>query len=531
MENITIENLSFSYPQSKKNVLSNISMQIKAGEFVVVAGKSGCGKTTLLRHLKPALTPHGKRSGAIYFGNKNINDLTQREKACKIGFVMQNPDNQLVTDKVWHELSFGLENIGTDSDTIRLRVAETAEYFGISDLFNREVNTLSGGQKQIVNLAAVMAMNPDVLILDEPVSQLDPISAAEFLENVEKINKELGITVILTEHRLEEIFALADKILLLENGKIMSFDTPAQTGNKLNDELKSASFLMPAPMRIFAACGDEKSACPITVRDGRAWLKSTLHDVTYTCVQPSVQMFDDIALQVKDVYFKYDKNGKTVLDGVALNLQKSRITAILGGNGSGKSTLLKIIAGINKPFYGKVKTNNLKIAYLPQQVQTVFTQKTVKEDFMCMSTNYADIACLTETEKLLPIHPFDLSGGEMQRAAIAKVLLTKPDVLLLDEPTKGMDGEFKIKFADILKELALSGCTILMVSHDIEFCALYSDVCMMLFDGKIVSEKDAHSFFAGNSFYTTAAYRMSAKIFENAVTCEEVAHLWQKNQI
>ncbi len=529
MENIRIENLSFCYPLCKKKTLNGISLTIEAGEFVIVAGRSGSGKTTLLRHLKPALVPNGKSEGEIYFGLRKLSELSENEKARKIGFVMQNPDSQLVCEKVWQELAFGLENLGFDSDTIRLRVAETAEYFGISYLFNREVNTLSGGQKQLVNLASVMAMNPDLLILDEPVSQLDPISAAEFLENVEKINKELGITVIITEHRLEEIFALADKILILENGETVSFDTPLATGNSIRNGLDFARFLMPSPMRIYAEC-ESDLPCPVTVRDGRKWLKNSLDEIKYSTVETPELKNNDAVLKVKDVYFKYSKDGEKVLDGIDFSLQKGRITAILGGNGSGKSTLLKLIAGVNKPLYGKIKSEKLKIAYLPQQVQAVFTQKSVKDDFRCICDDFSYIAQLTETQSLLEMHPFDLSGGEMQRAALAKVLLTNPDVLLLDEPTKGMDGEFKLKFAEIIKRITDSGCTVLMVSHDIEFCALYADICMMLFDGKIVSEKDAHSFFSGNSFYTTSAYRMSAKIFENAVTYEEVASLWRKNQ-
>ena len=219
VEKIKIKNLIFSYPNSEKTALNDINLTINQGEFVTICGKSGCGKSTLLRHLKPILTPHGKTSGEIYFDGKSIYDLSDREQAENIGFVMQNPDNQIVTDKVWHELVFGLESLGINSAEIRSKAAEMASFFGIQNWFYENVANLSGGQKQILNLASVMTMNPTLLLLDEPSSQLDPIAAHDFFTMLERINTELGVTIILSEHNLSEVFPLSDKVAVMENGK------------------------------------------------------------------------------------------------------------------------------------------------------------------------------------------------------------------------------------------------------------------------------------------------------------------------
>ena len=529
MDKLIIENLSFAYPGKSGKTLCDISLEISQGEYIVIAGKSGCGKTTLLRHLKPALTPHGKRSGRILIGGRELKQMSEREQAQKIGFVMQDPDSQIVTDKVWHELAFGLENLGFDRNTIRLRVAEMAAYFGIDEWFDCEVGSLSGGQKQLLNLAAVMAMHPDVLILDEPVSQLDPVAASDFLDTVAKINRELGVTVILTEHRLEEIFSFADKIAVMDSGRIVSFESPQRTGEKLSFSLSFIRYAMPVPMKIYAEVGDTSLPCPVNIREGRKWLSEILPEMHDAMIENEEPPISESVITLRDIHFKYDKKGKTVLNDLSASFQGGKITAVLGGNGAGKSTLLKIIAGICKPQAGKIKCGKMKIAYLPQHVQTVFTEKTVRADLLLMDENIGEVVSLTDIQDILASHPFDISGGEMQRAALAKILLTSPDVLLLDEPTKGMDGGYKEKFAEILKSLAAKGKTVILVSHDIEFCASYADVCMMLFGGKIAAQNHARSFFSGNTFYTTAASRMSRSVFENAVTAEEVAYLCKKN--
>ena len=264
MEAFKVENLTFRYPETGVDVLKDICFCINKGEFITLCGPSGCGKSTLLRNMKPVLAPVGIKSGKILFNGSEISTLSQREQSEKIGYVMQSPDNQIVTDKVWHELAFGLESLGFDNKTIRKRVAETASFFGIQSLFDKSVDELSGGQKQLLNLASIMAMQPEVLILDEPTSQLDPIAASDFLAVISKINREIGTTILITEHRLDEILPVSDRVLVMENGEIISDDTPQNTGINLKRKNSKTFLSLPSPMRIWDSC-DGKSPCPVTV--------------------------------------------------------------------------------------------------------------------------------------------------------------------------------------------------------------------------------------------------------------------------
>ena len=269
MDHFEIKNLTFRHAGEKeRESLKNVSLSVRRGEYVVLCGRSGSGKTTLVRHLKTVLTPAGKRSGEILFGGVPLSEVSQRDQAAKIGYVMQNPDEQLVTDKVWHELAFGLESLGCDQRTMRLRVAEMACYFGIQDWFHRDVATLSGGQKQLLNLASIMAMQPEALILDEPTSQLDPIAASDFLNTVRKINLELGTTVILTEHRLEDILPYADRAVVLEEGEIIADGAPREVCAELYRKGNPMFSAMPTPVRAFYGSG-AAGECPLTVREGR----------------------------------------------------------------------------------------------------------------------------------------------------------------------------------------------------------------------------------------------------------------------
>ncbi len=549
MENFKIENLTFSYPTSKdKKSLDNVSLKIEKGEYIVLCGKSGSGKTTLLRHLKTVLTPHGKRSGEIYFNGINLKDVDNREQSSKIGYVMQNPDDQIVTDKVWHELAFGLESLGCDQKTMRSRVAEMACYFGIQDWFHRDVAVLSGGQKQLLNLASIMAMQPEVLILDEPTSQLDPIAASDFLNTVRKINTELGTTVIITEHRLEDIFPYADRAVVMDSGKIIADDSPRNIGRLLCEQSNPMFTAMPTPVRVFYN-SNGNGDCPLTVREGRAWLNKEFETEPQIKEIPCKNIDDDIenpALSLKELWFRYEKDAPDILRGVSLEIPKGSISAIVGGNGAGKSTTLKAICGICKPYRGKIKVfgkpvNKFKsgelfrncISMLPQDPKSLFVKKTVREDLEEMTKNknkINEIAEICQITELMNNHPYDLSGGEQQRVALAKVLLTEPKILLLDEPTKGMDSFFKETFATVLNKLKSQGITILMVSHDVEFCAKYADRVSMFFDGQVLTTDTPQNFFGGNSFYTTAASRMSKHIFKNAVTAENVVELYRKNK-
>ncbi len=549
MAHFHIQNLSFSYPNAKKESLSGVTLSVEKGEYVVLCGKSGSGKTTLLRHLKSVLTPHGKRSGQILFCGVPIDEVSKQDQASKIGFVMQNPDDQIVTDKVWHELAFGLESLGCDQKTMRLRVAEMASYFGIQGWFHRNVAELSGGQKQLLNLASIMAMQPEVLILDEPTSQLDPIAASDFLNTVRKINLELGTTILITEHRLEDIYHAADRVVVMDGGKIIANDTPRRVGEQLYAQNNEMFAALPTPVRVFYGAKAEGD-CPLTVREGRNWLSKTFENRTLAAVEPdsepAMEEVRNPALKVKEAWFRYEKDSPDVLRGVSFEVPAGSLFAVVGGNGAGKSTALKAVCGICKIYRGRVEIfgKDLKkyrsgelfqncLAMLPQDPKSLFVKKTVREELaeMCREEDkIAQAAALCEIESLMDAHPYDLSGGEQQRAALAKVLLTQPRLLLLDEPTKGLDSFFKQKFAQILRKLRQQGMTIVMVSHDVEFCAEHADLVSMFFDGQILTTDTPHRFFGQNSFYTTAANRMSRCVFRNAVTAGDVVALYQKNR-
>ena len=528
----TIENLTFSYPEQTAHAIDGLSLTVPEGAFLVLCGPSGCGKSTLLRQLKPALAPHGVRSGRILFRSQPLEGTDARVQAARIGFVQQSPENQIVTDKVWHELAFGLESLGEDTPTIRRRVAEMASFFGIEGWFYKNVTELSGGQKQLLNLASVMAMQPDVLILDEPTSQLDPIAASDFLAVLGRINRELGTTVLLTEHRLEEAFPLASTVAVMDAGRLLCTGTPAEVGRQLKAMGHRMFLAMPAAMRIWAAV-ESDAPCPVTVREGREFLRAyaarrPLRPLPEEPKQPR----RDPAIAVEGAWFRYEEQTPDVVKGLDLRLGKGEFLALLGGNGTGKSTTLKLLSGLKKPNRGTVTVSGT-LGMLPQNPQTLFVKKTVREDLFEIfsgtglpkaqqEARVARMVQLCRLEALLDRHPFDLSGGEQQRAALAKVLLLQPEILLLDEPTKGLDAEFKQMFAGILRSLLAQGVSLLMVSHDVEFCARYAHRCALFFDGSIVTEATPRAFFSGNSFYTTAANRIARPLEPQAVTAEDV---------
>lgn len=547
MEQYKIENLSFRYPSRGENALKNINLSVNCGEFVTLCGKSGCGKTTLLRLLKTALSPVGEKTGEIYFCGKPLDTADARQQAEKIGFVMQNPDNQIVTDKVWHELAFGLESLGFSTPEIRVRVSEMASFFGIESLFYKNVVELSGGQKQLLNLASVMALQPGVLILDEPTSQLDPIAADEFLATLEKINRELGTTVILSEHRLEDAFRISDRVIVLDDGAVIADAPPKKVGEilkTLNHEMQAA---LPTPMRIYNAL-ESGSDCSLTVGEGRIWLEkySQTHSLRPELIprDTAETAARDVVVEVRDAWFKYERNLPDVIKNLNVKIEKGTLFAILGGNGTGKTTALSLMSGLNAPYRGEVFVNGKKISeikklhgkilsVLPQNPQTLFVKKKVYLDLDEILSEkglsddekrgrIAEISSLCRIENLLESHPYDLSGGEQQRAALAKVLLNKPQIILMDEPTKGLDAHFKKIFADIIDDLTSHGVTVVMVSHDMEFCAEHADKCALFFDGSITSTDTPRKFFAGKNFYTTSANRIARSLLPDAILCDDV---------
>ncbi len=532
MERFTIQNLAFTYPEQEMPVLRDIDMELRSGDFAVLAGPSGCGKSTLLRQLKTVLAPHGKREGAILFNGTPLEQLDSRTQAAKIGFVMQDPDSQIVTDKVWHELAFGLESLGVDSTTIRGRVAEMASFFGIQTWFHKPVTQLSGGQKQLLNLASIMVLQPDVLILDEPTSQLDPIAATDFLQTLGRINRELGTTILICEHRLEDVIPMANRLLILDAGQLIADAAPACVFDILRDLHHPMLHAMPTPMLVWSSL-NWNTSCPMTVSEGRNqltdWAKS--HTLRQTPERPAAEPACAPILTLEEAWFRYEKDAPDVLKGLSVKAYPGELLCILGGNGTGKSTALSLLSGVRKPYRGKFVCQAKHVTALPQNPQMLLVKKSVREELLSAAPGKnpqeaaqkaRQMVSLCRLEGLLDRHPFDLSGGEQQRTALAKVLLQDPEILLLDEPTKGLDSDFKLVFAQILKELTQKGVCVILVSHDVEFCARYAHRCGLFFDGGLVTVDAPQPFFAGKSFYTTAANRMARHLLPRAVTPEDV---------
>jgi len=526
--------------------LDNISLSIEKGSFNLLCGESGCGKTTLLKLLKKEISPYGSKEGEILYNNFPLSRLNERASACEIGFVGQSPDQQIVTDKVWHELAFGLENIGESTQVIRRRVGEMASYFGIQNWYHRSTDSLSGGQKQLLNLASVMVMQPEILLLDEPTGQLYPIAAADFFATLQKLNRELGLTILIVEHRLEEVYPIADKIAAMQQGRIIAQGTPAEAAEQLRSGKLSHG--LPSAVRIWAGL-QSTAPPPLTVKEGREFLESNYAHCAGRCIKEKPYNGSEPVLQASNVYFRYQKDMPDILRDFSISVNKGEVFSILGGNGTGKTTTLNILAGLDKPYKGKSKIYGKKISQykggslyrnmlslLPQNPATVFLQPTVQQDFedllkatQCpkeeISIRVEATAAKFSVTHLLGKHHYDLSGGEQQKCALAKLMLTEPKIILLDEPTKGMDAFYKNSLAKVIRELQAEGRTIIMVTHDIEFAAMVSTRCALFFDGQLISQGTPNEFFAGNSFYTTSAGRISRGLFKNAVLCSQVIQL------
>lgn len=556
---VHIKNLEFTYANMEVSSIREINLALERGSFTCICGPSGCGKTTLLRNLKPSITPHGLRSGTIEIMGKSVESFEGNpcEEAQTIGYVLQNPENQIVTDKVWHELAFGLENLGLPTETIRLRIAEIASFFGIQSWFDKDVSELSGGQKQLLNLAAVMVMQPEILILDEPTSQLDPIAAVDFLDAVKKINNDIGTTVIITEHRLDNVVSISDRLVVIDNGEIVVNSEPYSAVSRLAEVSHPMFLAMPNPAQVYESAMSRLNECetecfddrtkypqiPLNVREGRQWLDHIMagFPIKFDRVQRKETInSSEIKLHIKDLWFRYERDSKDIIKGLDFEAYKGEILAIIGGNGTGKTTLLSILAGMRKPYRGRCNINGDTTALLPQNPQTLFVRDTVREellealedlDLKATDSNLkiAEISELLEIADIMDKHPYDISGGEQQRVALGKVLLLNPDLLLMDEPTKGIDNLLKNKLGELLRKLSAEGKTIIFVSHDIEFCSRFASRCMMFFDGGISGEGTPANLFAGNNFYTTAANRMARNYFVDAILPEEVGLLVAQN--
>ena len=500
-----IENLSFSFP-NQKEVLKNISLEIKNGEFLVICGVSGCGKTTLLKHLKPSLTPAGQKSGNIIFDDLIKEDI-------KIGYVAQNPENQIVMNKVWHEIAFGLENQNTPLKQMKQRVGEIVNYFNLQDIINANCQDLSGGQKQLVNLASVLVLNPEVILLDEASAQLDPINRQEFIKMVKQINDDFGIAIVFVEHQLDGLVELADRLLIMEDGKVVILDETKKAIEKMN---KENLFLESLPDYIKVSNLIDQSC--FSIKEARKAMQD-YHNI-------NIKEYEDIEfvplLKITGLTCGYQQ---LVLKQLDLNIYQNEILTIVGANGSGKTTFIKCLAGLID-YQGKIEyqTHLPRIAYLPQDPTTLFIGDTVEKDLLAVEDNVVNVVTMMQNMQIVYLkdcHPYDLSGGEKQLVALAKILLTKPELLLLDEPTKGIDASTKEKLAALIVGLS-KHMTIVCVSHDLEFAAKISDRVAMIFNGQMESVDTMRNFFSNNLFYTTTINKIMRNINKDVVIYEDL---------
>lgn len=538
MDVLTVKNLRFQ--MGEQTILNDVSFSVKKGELVTLFGPTGSGKSTLVKLLKPQMELVGKRAGDILFKNQPLHALPSTVTATAIGYVLQNPNEQIVMEKVWQELAFGLENLGVPHGEMQQRIGEIANFFGIHKWFHQSTNELSGGQKQLLNLAAVLVMNPDVLLLDEPTSQLDPIAASEFIQMLAKINRELGITILIIEHRLEELLPICDRVLFLENGELLCSATPQTIGPILRQHPMLDA--LTAATQIYCKLEDDDKS-PVTVRDGMQYIQKYVPRELPT--QPAAAENMPL-IEVKNVNFRYSRTAPDVVADAYFTINKGEIFTIVGSNGVGKSTLLQLLVGVKKPYKGKIlieqqplKKSSLKIVLLPQNPQTLFIKQTVHEELMAtlqlekLSKPQIEEAVSAICEELhikylQQRNPLDLSGGEQQKVALAKLLLLKPDILLLDEPTKGVDVFSKKQFAALLKDLQQQQITTIIVTHDIEFSAQVSTRCAMFFDKRLIAISEPQHFFINNRFYTTAASRIARTVFPRAITVNDVVHCCQQ---
>lgn len=476
MENIVCEKLNFAYPTSARSVLKNIDFTVSGGEFCLVIGRSGAGKSTLLKLMKKEIAPHGALSGSIEINGS-------------VGYVAQNVEENIVTDKVRSELSFGLTNMGMGRDAIELSVAETASYFNLSDKLDNDILTLSGGEKQLLNLASVMITKPEILVLDEPTCQLDPVSAQRFVAVVKRLNRDFGTTVVISEHLTEELLPYADSVMIIENGEVVLKDTPQNAVSFLKRNHNSLLGGIPLFMRLFDGAD--------TVPQCREILKSKNLPLLKTDIEEA-----KTDLRLKNISFAYIKN-HDVLKSLDLRIYKGKINVILGANSSGKSTALKVAAGVLKAHHGKVKTDK-KVSMLCQNPLDLFTKEHCKDE-----VKFGKITEFLQIDDIKEQHPYDISGGQAQRLALAKVLEKNADIILLDEPTKALDYELKVRLADILYRLCDEGKTVVIATHDIDFAGEYGDYISFLLNGEIVTTMPRREFFTSLNFYTTCTAKIT----------------------
>lgn len=553
MEIISVNKVSFKYPDQTEKVLDQVSLSVKEGEFAVICGPSGCGKTTLLRLLKKELSPVGSKTGEIIYNGQSLEDWDERTLIEQIGLVMQDPDNQIVMDEVMQEIVFALENLGYSNFEMRKRVAELVHFFGIEGLLRKKPSELSGGQKQMINLLSVLLLKPRILLLDEPTSQLDPIATRELIMMLDRLNKEMGLTIIIIEHQLEELFAVADKVYIMESGRIVREGNSKKLIYSLYEQGDEWSIAyVPTISRLYMEVdgSPQIEKIPLTVKEGREWIaseKREKRDFRQEIKKNEMEKSTPL-LHIKDVYYQYEKNRPYILKSFSFQIQKGEFVALVGGNGSGKTTALKVCIGSLKPQRGHVRINGKdahklkgkalynKLAYLPQNPRAYFVHNTIDKEMKEAAKRYEIEDAGEVITELLDVfgighlrfrHPHDCSGGEIQRAALACMLIGNPELLFIDEPTKGLDPYSKKRFSEVLHKLHKKGMTIIMVTHDIEFAARTANRCAMMFDGEITVDGTPNQLFKGNYFYTTTINRITRLSQVNEVlTLEEAIQTW-----
>lgn len=465
---IEVEDLSFTYPGADAPVLNDLVWRVPQGAFALLVGGTGSGKSTLLSLLKPEIAPAGAHEGAVLVQGRPIEELEPAVSASSIGYVFQNPDNQLVCESVWHEMAFGLENLGTPQDEMRRLIAETSYFFGIDDWFRQQTDTLSGGRKQLLALASTLVMQPSLLLLDEPTAQLDPVAERNFLHALFRVNRELGCTVVVATHRPDPMLDYATCAFELVDGGVR--------------EVSDLSSLDVRAELLGPAASTEAESAPAA------------------SVPP--------ALALDRAWFRYDRDSGWILRNLDLQVRAGNIHALVGGNGCGKSTLLSIAAGSAKLQRGKLSAATKARVLLPQDPRALFAAETALDELMewASAAGYDRAVAQEMLDRLglaaaAGLHPYDLSGGQQQLLALGKLLLAGPEVLLLDEPTKGLDAQARRMFARVLADLRAQGKTVLMATHDLDFAQQVADTVSMMFDGEIASTEPTETFFKNNVYY------------------------------
>ncbi len=508
---IKLQNLTFTYAGSLEPVLKEINLTITDGEFVLLSGSSGSGKSSLVRCLN-GLIPHfygGRIRGTVEVEGWVTINYPLAKLATKVGLVFQDPENQLVTTDVEREIAFGLENLGLPRPEISKRLEEALDTVGIASLRYRSLSELSGGEKQKVAISSVLALKPQILVLDEPTSELDPQGAEDVLGIISRLNDELGLTVILVEHRLDRVIHLVDRLIVLEQGKIVADGHPAKIILSQYEELDKIGFGFPPLIFLrqkLIKAGHQVNDLPLTVKQARTVLETFFRTVKAPPPRLDKKPSGIPVIEVEKLWFAYQKE-PMVLKGIDLRLYQGEFIAVMGRNASGKTTLVKHFNGLLKPGKGKVLVNGQDIkkttvAELARQVGYVFQNPndhlfadTVEEEiaFTLKSLGFENIASRVNDAlqrfNLVPYrkqYPRFLSGGEKQRVALASVLVAEPKVLILDEPTRGMDNALKTSLMQFLKEYRQQGHTVIVVTHDVEMAAAHAERIILLSEGKVV---------------------------------------------